>query len=98
TFHYDANGNQTGETVLLNGVSQERTLTYSARNKVTQISQNGEVINFEYDANNRRYKRTEGSKTIYYVGAREIVDEGASGEFANQHYVRRSINGDAVQT
>ncbi|WP_125564710.1 RHS repeat-associated core domain-containing protein [Pseudoalteromonas rubra] len=98
TFRYDANGNQTGATVLLNGMSQERTLTYSARNKVTQISQNGEVINFEYDANNRRYKRTEGSKTIYYVGALEIVDEGASGEFANQHYVRRSINGDAVQT
>ncbi|TMP27168.1 hypothetical protein, partial [Pseudoalteromonas rubra] len=29
----------------------------------------------------------------------EIVDEGAGGgEFANQKYIRRSINGDAVQT
>ncbi|MCO7191307.1 MULTISPECIES: RHS repeat-associated core domain-containing protein [unclassified Pseudoalteromonas] len=99
TFGYDANGNQTDATVLLNGVSQSRTLTYSARNKVTKISQNGEVIDFEYDANNRRYKRTEGSKTIYYVGALEIVDEGTDGgEFANQKYIRRSINGDAVQT
>ncbi|TMP27218.1 hypothetical protein, partial [Pseudoalteromonas rubra] len=76
TFGYDANGNQTDATVWLNGVLQTRSLIYSARNKVTQISQNGEVINFEYDANNRRYKRTEGNKTIYYVGALEIVDEG----------------------
>ncbi|QTL36549.1 hypothetical protein J5X90_05785 [Pseudoalteromonas viridis] len=97
-FSYDANGNQLSATVHLNGRTHTRTLDYNARNKVTQISQNGEVINFAYDANNRRYKRTEGSKTIYYVGALEIVDEGASGEFANQKYIRRSINGDAVQT
>ncbi|KAF7787651.1 hypothetical protein PRUB_a5334 [Pseudoalteromonas rubra] len=98
TFSYDANGNQLSATVHLNGRVHTRTLDYSARNKVTSITQNGETVTFTYDANNRRYKRTEGSKTIYYVGALEIVDEGASGEFANQHYVRRSINGDAVQT
>ncbi|KAF7787656.1 hypothetical protein PRUB_a5342 [Pseudoalteromonas rubra] len=98
TFRYDANGNQLSATVHLNGRVHTRTLDYSARNKVTSITQNGETVTFTYDANNRRYKRTEGSKTIYYVGALEIVDEGASGEFANQHYVRRSINGDAVQT
>ncbi|QTL36563.1 RHS repeat-associated core domain-containing protein [Pseudoalteromonas viridis] len=99
TFRYDANGNQLSATVHLNGRTHTRTLDYNARNKVTQISQNGEVINFAYDANNRRYKRTEGSKTIYYVGALEIVAEGTGGgEFANQKYIRRSINGDAVQT
>nr|WP_275443040.1 RHS repeat-associated core domain-containing protein [Pseudoalteromonas sp. OOF1S-7] len=99
TFSYVANGNQLSATVHLNGITHTRTLDYNARNKVTQISQNGEVINFAYDANNRRYKRTEGSKTIYYVGALEIVAEGTGGgEFANQTYIRRSINGDAVQT
>ncbi|AZZ96610.1 RHS repeat-associated core domain-containing protein [Pseudoalteromonas sp. R3] len=99
TFDYDANSNQLSATVHLNGRVHTRTLDYSARNKVTSITQSGETVTFAYDANNRRYKRTEGNKTIYYVGALEIVDEGTDGgEFANQKYIRRSINGDAVQT
>ncbi|MDK1312760.1 RHS repeat-associated core domain-containing protein [Pseudoalteromonas ardens] len=97
TFSYDANGNETSATIYLHSVGTTRDITYSGRNKATRIKVGNATTDFAYDANNQRFKRTEGSKTIFYVGNLELVKDTSQPE-AEKYLIRRSINGDAVQT
>ncbi|KAF7781460.1 hypothetical protein PRUB_b0687 [Pseudoalteromonas rubra] len=96
TFKYDANGNET-EMVRQLGDGEAakvyRTQTYSARNKVTRITdQDGKHVTFDYDVNNRRFKRWDGGdQTVYYVGSLELT--WSKGE----RFIRRYIGNDAVQ-
>ncbi|MDK2597442.1 RHS repeat domain-containing protein [Pseudoalteromonas obscura] len=76
----------------------QRDVVYSARNKATHITVNGELVQFSYDTNNRRFKRVERNKTIFYVGALEIVKESGSEALSAQTYIRRNIGNDAVKT
>ncbi|NMM39917.1 FG-GAP-like repeat-containing protein [Pseudoalteromonas arctica] len=91
TFGYDKNGNQTW--AKKNGTNW-RTVTYSGRNKATEISINGKKAYFNYDANNRRYKRIDTEQTIYYVGALELTVNHT----VNDEYIKRYIGNDAMQT
>lgn len=91
TFGYDKNGNQTW--AKKNGTNW-RTVTYSGRNKATEISINGKKAYFKYDANNRRYKRVDSEQTIYYVGALELTVNHT----VNDQYIKRYIGNDAMQT
>ena len=91
TFGYDKNGNQTW--AKKNGTNW-RTVTYSGRNKATEISINGKKAFFNYDANNRRYKRVDTEQTIYYVGALELTVNHT----VNDQYIKRYIGNDAMQT
>ncbi|KAF7763146.1 hypothetical protein PUND_b0484 [Pseudoalteromonas undina] len=92
TFGYDKNGNQTW--AKKNGTNW-RTVTYSGRNKATEISINGKSAYFNYDANNRRYKRVDTEQTIYYVGALELT---VNHTLNNDQYIKRYIGNDAMQT
>ncbi|KZN46675.1 FG-GAP-like repeat-containing protein [Pseudoalteromonas luteoviolacea] len=89
SFKYDANGNQV--QMLKNGLSY-RTIDYSARNKAINIISNTESIRFAYDANNKRYKRVEDKKTIYYVGALELTIPNSGDKT-----IKRYIGNDAQQ-
>ncbi|TQF67808.1 FG-GAP-like repeat-containing protein [Pseudoalteromonas luteoviolacea] len=92
TFTYDANGNETSVT---EGTLSIRSIKYSARNKAIEIRGKDEIVTFSYDVNNRRYKRAEASKTIYYVGALQLsIPHGASSE----QVINRYIGNDAQQT
>ena len=91
TFGYDKNGNQTW--AKKNGTNW-RTVTYSGRNKATEISINGKKAFFKYDANNRRYKRVDTEQTIYYVGTLELTVNHT----VNDQYIKRYIGNDAMQT
>ncbi|ESP95088.1 RHS repeat-associated core domain protein, partial [Pseudoalteromonas luteoviolacea 2ta16] len=98
-FDYDSNGNQISAVMTNNGSTEyQRDVVYSARNKATHITVNGELVQFSYDTNNRRYKRVERNKTIYYVGALEIVKESGTEALSAQTYIRRNIGNDAVKT
>ncbi|KZN61808.1 hypothetical protein N473_22130 [Pseudoalteromonas luteoviolacea CPMOR-1] len=98
-FEYDSNGNQTYATLTNNGVTEsQREVLYSSRNKAMLIVVNNALVQFYYDANNRRFRRDESDKTTYYVGALEIVTEFRSEALSNQTYIRRSIGNDAVKT
>ncbi|AOT07719.1 RHS repeat domain-containing protein [Pseudoalteromonas luteoviolacea] len=98
-FDYDSNGNQISAVMTNHGVTaSQRSVVYSARNKATDITVNGELVQFSYDTNNRRFKRVEHNKTIYYVGALEIVKERGSEALSTQTYIRRNIGNDAVKT
>ena len=92
TFGYDENGNQTW--AKKNGTNW-REVTYSGRNKATEISINGKSAYFNYDANNRRYKRVDAEQTIYYVGALELT---VNHTLNNDQYIKRYIGNDAMQT
>ncbi|TMP29511.1 RHS repeat domain-containing protein, partial [Pseudoalteromonas rubra] len=48
---------------------------------------------FAYDANNRRYKRTDGKQTVYYVGALELSKQNEGSDT----FIKRYIGNDAVQ-
>ncbi|MDK1313506.1 SpvB/TcaC N-terminal domain-containing protein [Pseudoalteromonas sp. R96] len=91
SFSYDANGNQTARS----GSDGTTSIEYSARNKAVEITGNGETVTFRYDANNRRYKRVDGSNTVYYVGALELTKpKGEDGK----PVINRYIGNDAQQT
>ncbi|MDK2594977.1 RHS repeat-associated core domain-containing protein [Pseudoalteromonas obscura] len=98
-FKYDQNGNQISAKRTNGGSTDyQRDVVYSARNKATHITVNGELVQFSYDTNNRRFKRVERNKTIFYVGALEIVKESGSEALSAQTYIRRNIGNDAVKT
>ncbi|MBG22048.1 MAG: hypothetical protein CMF22_01130, partial [Idiomarinaceae bacterium] len=60
SFSYDNNGN------LISGAG--KTITYNALNKPTQITAGGSTVNFAYDANWQRFKKTvSGNRTVYYI-------------------------------
>ncbi|ALU44081.1 SpvB/TcaC N-terminal domain-containing protein [Pseudoalteromonas rubra] len=95
-FKYDANGNQTQMQTaegLIVDTRDYRTLKYTTRNKVSEVTGNSETVQFAYDAHNRRYKRTDKHQTVYYVGALELSVDNSTDE----HYVKRYIGNDAMQ-
>ncbi|NQY33355.1 MAG: PQQ-binding-like beta-propeller repeat protein [Alteromonadaceae bacterium] len=94
-FVYDANGNQI--KAEKNGVNW-RNITYSGRNKATYIEEDGEITRFSYDANNNRYKRTNGNQVIYYVGALELTIQSETQSLPAETYIKRAIAGQALQT
>ena len=60
SFSYDNNGN------LISGAG--KTISYNALNKPTQITAGGSTVNFAYDANWQRFKKTvSGNRTVYYI-------------------------------
>jgi len=103
TYGYDANGNQIwGKKDGLDW----RTFTYSGRNKATSITVEDKTTTFSYDANNKRFKRTDSEGTIFYVGSLELtikdavsagVDEDGKEEFNQELYIKRYL-GEAMQT
>jgi RHS repeat-associated protein len=103
TYGYDANGNQIwGRKDAVDW----RTFTYSGRNKATSITVGDKTTTFSYDANNKRFKRTDSEGTIFYVGSLELtikdavsagVDEDGKEEFNKELYIKRYL-GEAMQT
>ncbi|WP_231100769.1 SpvB/TcaC N-terminal domain-containing protein [Pseudoalteromonas luteoviolacea] len=92
-FEYDANGNEIA--MYKNGASSAyRSIVYSGRNKAVTLTGNGETVHFAYDVNNNRYKRTDGTQTIYYVGALELTVTDTDNE---QAHIKRYIGNDALQ-
>ncbi|AZZ97244.1 SpvB/TcaC N-terminal domain-containing protein [Pseudoalteromonas sp. R3] len=92
-FAYDKNGNQT--KLYIDGTDY-RSIEYTARNKAANITVDGKVVRFNYDANNRRYKRVDENQTVYYVGALELtVSSKESGD--NTPFIKRYIGNDAQQ-
>ncbi|EMQ2878945.1 type IV secretion protein Rhs, partial [Vibrio navarrensis] len=86
TYHYDKVGN------LLNavkGAETERQLTWSAFNKPTQITRNGQTVTFAYDANHQRYQKTtsDGAQTVYMGSTYERVTDTGNGTIQHKHYV-----------
>ena len=60
SFSYDNNGN------LISGAG--KTISYNALNKPTQVTAGGSTVNFAYDANWQRFKKTvSGNRTVYYI-------------------------------
>lgn len=90
SYFYDANGNQTR---MKRGSTTIRTLKYSTRNKVKEIEGRSETVTFDYDINNRRYKRVDGNQTIYYVGALELTTKSSNDK---QAYIKRYVGNDAT--
>ncbi|MCO7188692.1 MULTISPECIES: RHS repeat-associated core domain-containing protein [unclassified Pseudoalteromonas] len=90
SYFYDANGNQT--RMKRDGVTT-RTLKYSTRNKVKEIEGRSETVTFDYDINNRRYKREDGSQTVYYVGALELTTKSGNDK---QAFIKRYVGNDAT--
>ncbi|RZM75328.1 hypothetical protein C3B51_18675 [Pseudoalteromonas rubra] len=92
-FAYDKNGNQT--KLYIDGTDY-RSIEYTARNKAASITVDGKVVRFNYDVNNRRYKRVDENQTVYYVGALELtVSSKESGD--NTPFIKRYIGNDAQQ-
>ncbi|MEC4088697.1 SpvB/TcaC N-terminal domain-containing protein [Pseudoalteromonas rubra] len=92
-FAYDKNGNQT--KLYIDG-TEYRTIEYTARNKAANITVDGKVVSFNYDANNRRYKRVDENQTIYYVGALELTVSSTE-SVDNTPFIKRYIGNDAQQ-
>ncbi|MCG7537639.1 RHS repeat-associated core domain-containing protein [Pseudoalteromonas sp. OOF1S-7] len=90
SYFYDANGNQTR---MERGSTTIRTLKYSTRNKVKEIAGRSETVTFDYDINNRRYKRVDGNQTVYYVGALELTTKSGNDK---QAYIKRYVGNDAT--
>ena len=85
-FIYDNNGNQIQ--------SDDRTLEYSAFNKTKRMYRNTTSVEFEYDNNNNRYKRTDvgldENETTYYVGNVEFITKD-NGEVINKRYIGDTV-------
>ena len=85
-FIYDNNGNQIQ--------SDDRTLEYSAFNKTKRMYRNTTSVEFEYDNNNNRYKRTDvgldENETTYYVGNVEFITRD-NGEVINKRYIGDTV-------
>ncbi|TRY33420.1 FG-GAP-like repeat-containing protein [Aliiglaciecola sp. M165] len=88
TYCYDANGNQTKE--YRNG-SLHRNINYHHFDKASQITANGEVTSFYYDANRNRYKRVSSesgvTKTTYYLGNLEIIQSSDASPMQFRRYI-----------
>ena len=95
SFFYDENGNQV--SAKKNGTNW-RNIEYNGRNKATYIDEDGEITRFAYDANNNRYKRTSAGQVIYYVGALELTIQSETENKPQEHFIKRAIAGQALQT
>ncbi len=68
--------------------STERTLSWTAFNKPSEITRNGKTVSFSYDANHNRYKKVSGSQTTVYIDKTyERVTDVATGKVQHQHFV-----------
>ncbi|KZN54926.1 hypothetical protein N474_17135 [Pseudoalteromonas luteoviolacea CPMOR-2] len=92
TFDYDNNGN---ELWMKRDNKAYRSQTYSGRNKVKSIKGIKDEISFDYDVNNRRYKRVDDNQTVYYVGALELTKRNVGS--IEEKFIRRYIGNEAVQ-
>jgi RHS repeat-associated protein len=64
TFHYDANGNQTGWETDGNGT--RRTLAWDEENRLASVSDNGKTTSFLYDAGGTRTNKAgQNGETLY---------------------------------
>ncbi|ENM5771362.1 hypothetical protein V4V48_003074 [Vibrio mimicus] len=86
TYHYDKVGNLLR---AVKGAETERQVTWSAFNKPTQITRNGQTVTFAYDANHQRYQKTasDGTNTVYMGTAYERVTDTKSGLIQYKHFV-----------
>ncbi|CCO61730.1 putative Rhs family protein fused with Integrin alpha N-terminal domain [Vibrio nigripulchritudo] len=86
TYQYDAVGNMVSAKRSNNSV--ERTLSWTAFNKPSEITRNGKTVSFSYDANHNRYKKVSGSQTTVYIDKTyERVTDVSTGEVQHQHFV-----------
>ncbi|CCO47456.1 putative Rhs family protein fused with Integrin alpha N-terminal domain [Vibrio nigripulchritudo SOn1] len=86
TYQYDAVGNMVSAKRSNN--STERTLSWTAFNKPSEITRNGKTVSFSYDANHNRYKKVSGSQTTVYIDKTyERVTDVSTGEVQHQHFV-----------
>ena len=91
TYQYDANGNNISS-------SDGRTLQYSTFDKVVEVRKGNHQVNFNYSPHRNRYRRidrdssTGQTKTTYYLGAVEIIDNSNG-----QREYKRQL-GDAIET
>ncbi|UAB73126.1 VCBS repeat-containing protein [Vibrio sp. SCSIO 43132] len=86
TYQYDAVGNMV--SAKRSNSTTERTLSWTAFNKPSEITRNGKTVSFSYDANHNRYKKVSGSQTTVYIDKTyERVTDVATGEVQHQHFV-----------
>ncbi|CCN48800.1 putative Rhs family protein fused with Integrin alpha N-terminal domain [Vibrio nigripulchritudo MADA3029] len=85
-YQYDSVGNMV--SAKRNDNSVERTLSWTAFNKPSEITRNGKTVTFSYDANHNRYKKVSGSQTTVYIDKTyERVTDVSTGEVQHQHFV-----------
>ncbi|WP_072682471.1 FG-GAP-like repeat-containing protein [Arcobacter sp. LA11] len=79
TFTYDANGNMTN--------NDGKIITYSSFNKPIKIESDNKIVTFDYDANNKRFKKTSGSDTIHYLGKSYEKNFYANGVSEDKYFI-----------
>jgi RHS repeat-associated protein len=79
TFSYDANGNMIK--------NDDKTISYTSFNKPNKIQTPNSTVNFYYDANNSRYKKTSGSTTTHYVGKTYEKNFYANGVKEDKYFI-----------
>lgn len=78
-FSYDLNGNMTK--------NENKNISYTSFNKPSQITDIGKTVNFYYDANNRRYKKTSNSMTTYYINKSYEENYLSNGEKEDKYFI-----------
>ncbi len=107
SYLYDANGNMTSSSVLVNGVSTpDRNFKWTSFNQASHIDQNGRSSDFTFDADHQRVtqKTDQGVNTVYVGSAFERVTNGSDVQYKFYIFtpagrsVVRTIDGGTVTT
>ena len=79
-YSYDANGN------LLE--ADGRQYEWTAFNKVSQITDNGNKVGYQYDASRNRVKKTNNGRTTYYFGRdyELVIEAGETGSIRRMRH------------
>lgn len=98
TYVYDTHGNQVSQDAP--GTTRDRQVRYTLDDQAFEvISGTGAVTRYWYGPDGHRYKRSEGARTVYYLGNVEVIVEGGVTTFKRTvgGVVQQTISGTAVQ-
>jgi len=76
TYTYDANGNQTGWTDDIS--AQNRQITWDEENRISTITENGNLFKYIYDGSGQRVAKSAGSSTVIKVNGKPTNKTGSS--------------------
>jgi len=73
SFHYDENGNMDSDG--------KRSVSYNLENMPTSVTSSSSIVNFTYDGNGQRVKKTSGDESRVYIGnLYECISNGLCGK------------------
>lgn len=90
TFQYDANGN------MINNNGQ--LIKYNSANKPTEIKTTNNTINFTYNQNGQRYKKTTNDHTTHYLGKTYEKIKDKRGNTDHKYYIYADGKVQAIHT